>query len=159
MIVKLTDGENLFLATGGLANIKYFKGEASYSTDTYTLTTNEIVETEYLYYNLLNIKDYINANYFPGSGLKHLQKNHFKKHLINYPNDAAEQKTIADILSKIDEAIEKTDKLISKYSRIKIGLMQDLLTKGIDENGHIRSEETHEFKDSPLGRIPSGMGS
>ncbi len=32
--------------------------------------------------------------------------------------------------------------------------MQDLLTKGIDEKGNIRSEETHEFKDSPLGRIP-----
>ena len=32
--------------------------------------------------------------------------------------------------------------------------MQDLLTKGIDENGNIRNEETHEFKDSPLGRIP-----
>ena len=32
--------------------------------------------------------------------------------------------------------------------------MQDLLTRGIDENGNLRSEETHEFKDSPLGRIP-----
>lgn len=32
--------------------------------------------------------------------------------------------------------------------------MQDLLTKGIDENGNIRSEETHEFKDSAIGRIP-----
>jgi type I restriction enzyme S subunit len=32
--------------------------------------------------------------------------------------------------------------------------MQDLLTKGIDEHGNIRSEATHEFKDSPLGRIP-----
>lgn len=32
--------------------------------------------------------------------------------------------------------------------------MQDLLTKGIDENGQIRSEETHRFKDSPLGRMP-----
>jgi type I restriction enzyme S subunit len=32
--------------------------------------------------------------------------------------------------------------------------MQDLLTKGIDENGNIRSEQTHEFKDSPLGRLP-----
>lgn len=32
--------------------------------------------------------------------------------------------------------------------------MQDLLSKGIDEQGNIRSEETHEFKDSPLGRIP-----
>ena len=32
--------------------------------------------------------------------------------------------------------------------------MQDLFTKGIDEKGNIRSEETHEFKASPLGRIP-----
>jgi len=32
--------------------------------------------------------------------------------------------------------------------------MQDLLTKGIDENGDIRSEGTHEFKDSAVGRIP-----
>lgn len=32
--------------------------------------------------------------------------------------------------------------------------MQDLLTKGIDENGKIRSEKTHKFKDSPIGRIP-----
>ncbi|HOK80497.1 MAG TPA: restriction endonuclease subunit S, partial [bacterium] len=43
---------------------------------------------------------------------------------------------------------------IEKYRRIKQGLMQDLLTRGIDENGKIRSEKTHKFKNSPLGRIP-----
>jgi type I restriction enzyme S subunit len=32
--------------------------------------------------------------------------------------------------------------------------MQDLLTRGIDEHGNLRSEQTHPFKDSPLGRIP-----
>jgi hypothetical protein len=32
--------------------------------------------------------------------------------------------------------------------------MQDLLTKGIDEAGNVRSEETHEFKDSAIDRIP-----
>jgi type I restriction enzyme S subunit len=65
-----------------------------------------------------------------------------------------EQTQIATILSTIDRAIEQTEALIAKQQRIKTGLMQDLLTKGIDENGNIRSEETHEFKDSPLGRIP-----
>lgn len=65
-----------------------------------------------------------------------------------------EQQKIAEILETVDNAIEKTDKIIEKYKRIKRGLMQDLLTKGIDENGRIRSEETHKFKDSPLGRIP-----
>jgi len=32
--------------------------------------------------------------------------------------------------------------------------MQDLLTRGIDEHGNLRSEQTHQFKDSPLGRVP-----
>jgi len=69
-----------------------------------------------------------------------------------------EQHKIAEILETIDNAIEKTDRIIEKYKRIKQGLMQDLLTKGIDENGQIRSEETHRFKDSPLGRIPEEWG-
>ena len=65
-----------------------------------------------------------------------------------------EQIKIAEILSTVDRAIEQTEAIIAKQQRIKTGLMQDLLTRGIDEHGNIRSEETHEFKDSPLGRIP-----
>jgi len=65
-----------------------------------------------------------------------------------------EQQKIVEILETVDNVIEKTDKIIEKYKRIKQGLMQDLLTKGIDENGNIRNEKTHRFKDSPLGRIP-----
>ena len=65
-----------------------------------------------------------------------------------------EQTKIAAILSTIDKAIEQTEAIIAKQQRIKTGLMQDLLTHGIDEAGNIRSEATHEFKDSPLGRIP-----
>ncbi|TRU14244.1 MAG: restriction endonuclease subunit S [Microcystis sp. Msp_OC_L_20101000_S702] len=81
-------------------------------------------------------------------GPTHLQKMHIPLPPIK------EQTQIATILSTIDRAIEQTEALIAKQQRIKTGLMQDLLTKGIDENGNIRSEETHEFKDSPLGRIP-----
>ncbi len=67
-----------------------------------------------------------------------------------------EQTKIAEVLSTVDRAIEQTEALIAKQQRIKTGLMQDLLTKGIDEHGNLRSEATHEFKDSPLGRIPLG---
>ena len=74
----------------------------------------------------------------------------FKVPLIAKP----EQIKIAEILSTVDQAIEQTEALIAKQQCIKTGLMQDLLTRGIDENGNLRSEETHEFKDSPLGRIP-----
>ncbi len=66
----------------------------------------------------------------------------------------AEQTKIAEILSTVDRAIEQTEALIAKQQRLKTGLMQDLLTRGIDEHGNLRSEQTHKFKDSPLGRIP-----
>lgn len=64
---------------------------------------------------------------------------------LNLPKDKPEQTHIAEILSTADEAIAHTEALIAKYQRIKTGLMQDLLTKGIDENGNIRSKETHKF--------------
>ena len=65
-----------------------------------------------------------------------------------------EQAEIAEILFRIDRAIEQTETLITKQQRIKIGLMQDLLIRGIDEHGNLRSEQTHQFKDSQLGRVP-----
>ena len=80
-----------------------------------------------------------------------------RKDLSNYPLDLpplTQQHQIAEILSTLDEAIEQTEALIAKQQRIKTGLMQDLLTRGIDEHGNLRSEQTHQFKDSPLGRIP-----
>ena len=73
---------------------------------------------------------------------------------LSLPNAKPEQTKIAEILSTVDRAIEQTEALIAKQQRIKTGLMQDLLTRGIDEHSNLRSEQTHAFKDSPLGRIP-----
>jgi type I restriction enzyme S subunit len=73
---------------------------------------------------------------------------------LSLPAYKAEQSKIAEILSTLDRAIEQTEALIAKQQRIKTGLMLDLLTKGIDEHGNIRSEDTHAFKDSSLGLIP-----
>lgn len=89
-----------------------------------------------------------------GTTFSEISKKDLCKIELYYPAKFEEQTAIARILSTVDKAIEDTEKLIAKYKRIKTGLMQDLLTKGIDENGNIRSEKTHKFKDSPLGRIP-----
>lgn len=150
----LIEGENLFLSTGGVANVKFFEGKCAYSTDTYAIYVDEDSNAKYLYYFILQKLYYINNNYFLGSGLKHLQKKDFKQHEIFLPSDITEQQKIAEVLTKVDKAITQTQQLIAKYKRIKTGLMQDLLTKGIDKNGNIRSEATHDFKDSPLGHIP-----
>jgi type I restriction enzyme S subunit len=57
----------------------------------------------------------------------------------------SEQKKIAEILTTVDEAIEKTDQIIEKTKEAKTGLMQRLLTRGI---GHKK------FKKNEIGEIP-----
>jgi type I restriction enzyme S subunit len=66
------------------------------------------------------------------------------------------QNKIARILDTLDEAILKTEQLIAKLKAIKQGLLHDLLTRGLDENGQLRDPVAHpeQFKPSPLGPIP-----
>lgn len=101
-------------------------------------------DTEYLYYALKGNEAKI-MGLRVGSGLPNIQQKAIKAFEIKYPEDKPEQTRIAEILSTADEAIAHTEALIAKYQRIKTGLMQDLLTKGIDENGNIRSKATHKF--------------
>lgn len=147
----LSDGSHLFLATGGVANAKFFNGKASYSSDTYCIAGKD-ENTKLLFYTIWNNLSYINYHFFEGSGLKHLQKSDFKKFKILFPENPKEQQKIAEVLTTIDEAIEKTDAIIEKNKRIKQGLMQDLFRYGIDEHGNIRSEKTHKFKTVNIGR-------
>ncbi|WP_172198073.1 restriction endonuclease subunit S [Saccharibacillus qingshengii] len=56
-----------------------------------------------------------------------------------------EQQKIAEILSSVDEAIEKTEAIIKQTETVKKGLMKELLTKGI---GHT------EFKQTEVGQMP-----
>lgn len=67
-----------------------------------------------------------------------------------------EQRRIAAILDAIDEAIQRTETLISKLKAMKEGLLHDLLTRGLDKNDKLRDPKAHpeQFKDSTLGRTP-----
>lgn len=109
--------------------------------------------SEYVYYNILfNVEKLKNLG--EGTTFAEISKTTFSAVEMPFLDNFEEQKQIATILSALDLAIEQTEAIIAKQQRIKVGLMQDLLTKGIGEHGVIRSEATHEFKDSPLGRIP-----
>jgi type I restriction enzyme S subunit len=57
----------------------------------------------------------------------------------------AEQQKIAGILLAVDFSLQKTDEIIAKTQRLKKGLMQQLLTRGI---GHTK------FKQTEIGEIP-----
>ena len=65
-------------------------------------------------------------------------KNDLLNYLYSIP-ELKEQEKIASILSNLDELIKKTDQIIEQTQRLKKGLMQRLLTKGI---GHTKFKKT-----------------
>ncbi len=90
-----------------------------------------------------------------GTGMPRTNWRAFKQLRVFTPC-AEEQRRIAEILDTLDNAIQKTEQLIAKLKQIKQGLLHDLLTRGIDENGQLRDPIAHpeQFKDSVVGRIP-----
>ena len=71
-----------------------------------------------------------------------------------HPFTKLQQSKIAQVLSTLDRAIAQTESLLVKQQKVKAGLMQELLTQGIDAAGNRRNPRTHTFKDTPLGLIP-----
>jgi type I restriction enzyme S subunit len=110
----------------------------------------------YLYYLLLwsNVQQQINqvATGSAQPGINSKFANYIDIRLPPLP----EQRRIAEILEIADEAIRATERVIAKLKQVQKGLLHDLLTRGLDENGLLRDPEAHpeQFKDSPLGRIP-----
>lgn len=90
------------------------------------------------------------------TGIINFKFDEYCEEIVAFPASKPEQAKIAEILSTVDRATDQTEALIAKQQRIKSGLMRDLLIRGIDGNGNLRTEETHAFKDSSLGRIPVG---
>lgn len=67
------------------------------------------------------------------------------------------QRRITAVLDAVDAAIERTGAVIAKLNQVRAGLLHDLLTRGLDDNGELRDPLKHpeQFQDSPLGRIPA----
>lgn len=117
--------------------------------------TSEETDKKYIYYTLSlpSARKFMQEN-SSGSTVLHLKTKNVPKLKVWLPADKEIQITISKILTSIDRAIAQTEALIAKHQRIKTGLMQDLLTRGIDEHGQLRDPSTHRFKSTPLGMIP-----
>jgi type I restriction enzyme S subunit len=104
---------------------------------------NQNLHKRFLFYFLKACFTELNTK-ISGMYLKHVNKFIFECQKLPLP-PLPEQKKIAEILSTVDQGIEKVDEAIEKTQKLKKGLMQELLTKGI---GH------KEFKETEIGRIP-----
>jgi len=94
------------------------------------------IDLDYGWYAINYYKSQINR-FAQGSTFLAVNSNNIRSIEIPILEESA-QRAIADILTTVDDAIEKTEALIHKYQRIKQGLLQDLLTRGVDENGELR---------------------
>ncbi len=158
------EGYDVFGANGIIGKYNYYtheneevlvssRGENSgvinFSNPRSYITNNSIVcdlkkniNKRFLYYSLKTVP---RKSFVSGSAQPQVVIHDLKKISILIPTSPIEQTHIANILSTADEAIALTEQLIAKYQRIKTGLMQDLLTKGIDAHGNIRNKATHKF--------------
>jgi len=136
--------EDVLLTLDGVPGIVAKGMEGAISSGIRIVKPVNKINNDFLFYILQHSTvQKVIANYTIGTTIKHASR---AIDFITLPLPSLrEQQKIAEILSIVDEAIQKTNEIITKTERLKKALMQELLTKGI---GH------KEFKDTEIGRIP-----
>lgn len=110
---------------------------------TYFVSRKGDVDLRWIYY-LLQHLDLAKLN--EATGVPGLNRDKAAKVSVVIPS-LPEQRRIAEILSSVDEAIQATQAVIEQTRKVKQGVLNRLLTKGID---HTR------FKLTEIGEIPEG---
>ena len=134
-ILILWDGERSGLVTTGL--------HGAVSSTVARLRSKGEVNPHFLYYFIDSKFKWIQERR-TGLAVPHVPKDLKDLLIIDLPTPT-EQKKIAAILSSVDDAIQATQAVIDQTRRVKRGLLQQLLTRGI---GHTR------FKQTEMGEIP-----
>ena len=139
----LHEGGTTVIGRKGTINNPSFISTKFWAIDTtYYVSEHKNADAKWFYYLIQNI-DLTKFN--EASGVPSLNRDTLYAIPCVSPSRPEQQK-IATILTAVDDVIESTQAQINKLKALKTGMMQELLTKGI---GHT------EFKDSPVGRIPT----
>ena len=91
-----------------------------------------------------------------GTKVQHIYNSDLDAIILPMPKEQSEQRAITEILFTLSALVRSQESLIAKLKQMKAGLLHDLLTRGLDENGELRDAigNPEQFKDSPLGQIP-----
>ena len=151
------DTEAILIAgNGDVGNLHYYNGKFEAYQRTYVLDNFEI-NSHYVYQYLLgNILSALEKEKV-GTSIPYIKLGHLTNFPIFLPKSTKLQNKIAGILLVIDQAIEQTEALIEKYQQIKAGLMHDLFTRGIGEDGKLRPSREQApalYQQTPIGWIP-----
>jgi type I restriction enzyme S subunit len=115
---------------------------------------NETTDAVFTYFLLKTLRPAM-LRLASGTTFPEISKKDFSKIRIQRPI-RTEQKRIGALLETADEAIAKTEAVIAKLRQVRTGLIHDLLTCGLDENGHLRDPIAHpeQFQDTIMGLRP-----
>jgi type I restriction enzyme S subunit len=81
------------------------------------------------------------------------------KHAAVFKPGLSEQRCIAEILDTLDDRICVTGEIIDKLTRIRRGLLDDLMGRGIDSSGRLREDVSTDaslYQVGPHGPCPRG---
>ena len=150
---KLVKGDLLIEKSGGspdqpVGRVVYFDRESDkYSLSNFLqlLRVKADFDPLWSYYLLTSL---YNANIVlryqqQTTGIINFKLDQYLSEKIEIPLSIVEQQKIANILTTVDNLIEKTQALIDKYTQIKQGMMADLFTRGIDLSGTPQTNPNH----------------
>ncbi len=127
------------------------------TTEFHVLRARRIADARFIYHltRLVGLRRRAEAMMTGSAGQQRVPADFFTQFLVPLL-PIPEQRQIAAILDSIDAVITQTEALIAKLKQMKVGLMHDLLTRGLDAHGQLRDPAAHpeQFKDTLVGQIP-----
>jgi len=144
-------GNILLVTRTGVGKVSMAGVDVAISQDlTGIIPRVDLIDVPYFYYQLAQIASDLKS-FAQGSIIQGIKREQVEAIEIPLP-ELTEQRVIAEILSTLDESIAKSESLVRKYQSLKQGLMSDLLTRGVDENGELR--DAADTIDALYGYIP-----
>jgi restriction endonuclease S subunit len=116
-------------------------------------TTKGEVSVEWLYWWMLSLD--LNRILNPGP-IPSINQSQMAEIELYMPASNTERDNIASHLQSVESLASNQYILVQKLKMMRTGILNDLLTFGVDENGALRSPETHDFVDSRIGPIQEG---
>ena len=146
----------IFSWSGTLAVVRWQGGPAWLNQHLFKVTPAANIDAGFLFHVLSeSVAEFDKRAH--GSTMKHIKRGELSEHAVGVPDDPLEQSTIAEVLDTLDAAIRGTEAVVAKLRAMKEGLLNDLLTRGIDANGDLRPpqpEAPHLYHQTPLGWLP-----
>ncbi len=133
---KVVPGDLLLSWSATLMALVWDRPPAWVNQHIFKVIPRPSIDPSYLHHLLDAALDQL-ANQSHGTTMKHVKRSDLLPFEV-WVAPTSEQPRIGEILDTVDDAIRSTEDLIAKLDQVKQGLLDELLTRGMDENLQLR---------------------